>query len=271
MDWDDAYANAAHIPRSEAFAPRWAREAAAFRDATGARARLGIPYGAAPAERLDLFLPPSQSGAAPGGLLVFVHGGYWQRFGREDWSHLAAGAVARGWAVAIPGYTLCPGSRIAGITRAIGRAIACAAGLVPGPIRLAGHSAGGHLVSRMLCTDAPLPAEVAARVEHTVSISGVHDLRPLLRTRLNDALRLDPEEARAESPALSVPREGVRITAWVGAAERPEFVRQNALLANIWTGLGARTAAVEEQGRHHFDVIDGLADSESPLLRALLD
>jgi hypothetical protein len=122
----------------------------------------------------------------------------------------------------------------------------------------------------MLCTDAPLPAEVAARVEHTVSISGLHDLRPLLRTRLNDALRLDAQEAIAESPALAVPREGVRITAWVGKAERPEFLRQNALLANIWAGLGARTAAVEEPGRHHFDVIDGLADPDSPLLRAVL-
>jgi acetyl esterase/lipase len=266
MDWDDAYANAAHIPGSAAFPPRWARDAAAFRDAAGERARLGLPYGPAPADRLDLFLPAGP----PRGLLVFVHGGYWQRFGREDWSHLAAGGVARGWAVAMPGYTLCPGIRVTGITRAIGAAIACAAGMVAGPIRLAGHSAGGHLVSRMLCTDAPLPEEAASRLEHTVSISGVHDLRPLLRTRLNDALRLDPEEARAESPALADPREGVRITAWVGAAERPEFLRQNALLANIWTGLGARTAAVEEPGRHHFDVIDGLADPESPLLRALL-
>lgn len=269
MDWDDAYANAAHIPGSEAFPQRWKCEAAAFRNALGDRALLGIPYGEAPDERLDLFLP-RPPGDTPRGLVVIVHGGYWQRFGRGDWSHLAAGGVGRGWAVAVPGYALCPGARVAGITRAIGTALACAAGLVAGPIRLAGHSAGGHLVSRMLCTDAPLPEAVAARLEHTVSISGVHDLRPLLRTRLNDALRLDWPEARAESPALAVPRHGVGITCWVGADERPEFLRQNALLANIWTGLGARTAAVEEPGRHHFDVIDGLADPGSPLSRALL-
>ena len=103
----------------------------------------------------------------------------------------------------------------------------------------------------------------------TVSISGVHDLRPLLRTRLNDALRLDAGQARAESPALLEPREGVRLTAWVGAGERPEFIRQNALLANVWTGLGALTRAVEEPGRHHFDVIDGLTQPESSLTEAL--
>jgi acetyl esterase/lipase len=172
--------------------------------------------------------------------------------------------------VAVPGYTLCPGIRVSGITRQIGAALRRAAELVPGPIRLAGHSAGGHLVGRMLCADAPLPEDVARRIEHTVSISGVHDLRPLLRTRLNDALRLDHAEARAESPALATPREGARITCWVGADERPEFVRQSALLADVWAGLGARTRAVEQAGRHHFDVIDGLTDPEGPLTRALL-
>ena len=55
-----------------------------------------------------------------------------------------------------------------------------------------------------------------------------------------------------------------------GLDQRPEFVRQNALLANIWAGLGAATAAVEEPGRHHFDVIDGLARPDSPLMQALL-
>lgn len=264
MDWDDAYANAAHIRGSADYPPRWQREAADFRASLGARAR-EIRYGGEEAEVVDLFLPEGE----PKGLVVFVHGGYWQRFGRRDWSHLAAGALARGNAAAMPGYTLCPGIRVAGITRQIAAALARAAAEVSGPIRLAGHSAGGHLVSRMLCADAPLPADVAARIANTVSISGVHDLRPLLRTKLNDALRLDAEEARAESPALLEPREGVRLTAWVGAAERPEFVRQNALLANIWTGLGALTRAVEDPGRHHFDVIDGLARPDSPLMDAL--
>lgn len=265
MDWDDAYANAAHITGADDYPPRWQHAAAALRDALGPRAR-EIAYGEASAERLDLFLPED----SPQGLVVFVHGGYWRRFGRRDWSHLAAGSLARGWAVAMPGYTLCPEIRVSGITCQVGDAITRAAAEVTGPIRLAGHSAGGHLVCRMLCADAPLPAEIAARIGGTVSISGVHDLRPLLRTSINGDLRLDAAEARAESPALLEPRDGVRLTCWVGADERPEFVRQNALLANVWTGLGAVTAAVEVPGRHHFDIIDGLAEPDSPLMQALL-
>lgn len=268
MDWDDAYDNRGHTPGWESYPPRWAEAAAAFRarmEGAG-RARLDIPYGTHSRERLDLFLP---EGTAQG-LVAFVHGGYWRAFDRSDWSHLAEGALARDWAVALPGYTLCPAARISQITRQVGAAIAVAARQLGGPIRLVGHSAGGHLVTRMVCENAPLPASVAHRIAAVLSISGVHDLRPLLRTAINADLRLDREEARAESPALLTPRDDVPVTCWVGADELPEFRRQTALLANIWTGCGVETRAHEEPGRHHYDVIDGLADPDSPLMAALL-
>jgi len=268
MDWDDAYNNRAHIAEAEGYPPRWAAEAAALREriAAAGRARLDIAYGTAARERFDLFLP---KGVAQG-LVVFVHGGYWRAFGKSDWSHLAGGALARGWAVAMPGYTLCPRIRISGITRQVGAAITAAARELGGPIRLAGHSAGGHLVTRMLCEGAPLPQAVAARVVSVLSISGLHDLRPLIRTAMNGDLGLDRAEAAAESPALLEARPGVPVTCWVGSAERPEFRRQNALLANVWAGCGVATRAVEEPDRHHFDVIDGLCEPDSPLTAALL-
>ena len=268
MDWDDAYDNRGHIADAEDFPPRWGRRAAAFRKrmAAAGRARLDIAHGATARERFDLFLPQGMAL----GLVVFVHGGYWRAFGKADWSHLAQGPLERGWAVAMPGYTLCPQIRISGITRQIGAAIAAAACELGGPIRLAGHSAGGHLVTRMLCEDAPLADAVAARIVSVLSISGVHDLRPLIRTAMNEDLKLDRAEAAAESPALLAPRPGVPVTCWAGSAERPEFRRQNALLANIWTGCGVATRAVEEPDRHHFNIIDGLTEPDSPLTAALL-
>lgn len=261
-DWDDAYANGAHIPGAEGFVPRWQAEAAAFRQAAGGE--LDIPYGAGAPERLDLFVPEG----APRGLCVFVHGGYWMAFDKSVWSHLAGGALALGWAVALPSYPLAPGARIAEITAAATAAITAAAALVPGPLRLAGHSAGGHLVARMACAPSPLPAAVAARLEHVLSISGLHDLRPLLATRMNATLGLTLAEARAESPALCEPLPGTRLTAWVGADERPEFRRQSALIANAWAGFDTDIRLVEAPGRHHFDVIAELALPGSALTRA---
>ena len=267
-DWDDAYANGVNIARGERWPDAWAEPARAFRDrlAGEGRAKLDLAYGDGPRNRFDLFLPTD----IPKGLVVFVHGGFWLRLDKSFLSHLAAGPLAHGHAVAMPSYTLCPGIRISGIVGEVAAAIEAAAGMVAGPVRLTGHSAGGHLATRMICADSPLSAAVRARIANTVSISGVHDLRPLMRTQMNASLNIDAAEARAQSPALLEPLAGARLACWVGAAERSEFVRQNALLANVWTGLGAATLCVEEPDRHHFDVVDGLADPSHALTTTLL-
>jgi acetyl esterase/lipase len=259
VDWDDAYSNTAHIPGGEEFPPRWAAHAAAY-CAAAKGAEIDLAYGGHPRELVDIFHPEGEAR----GLAVFVHGGYWMAFDKSTWSHLAEGARRRGWAVALPSYVLAPEARIGAITGQIARAISFAAARVAGPIRLSGHSAGGHLVSRMVCEGGPLDEGTAARVERVVSISGLHDLQPLLRTAMNATLGLTEAEARAESAALTAPRPGARVTAWVGAAERPEFLRQSELLVEAW---GDAAKLVVDPERHHFDVIDGLADPDSALAR----
>ncbi|WP_179379472.1 alpha/beta hydrolase [Jannaschia marina] len=262
-DWDDAYANMAHVPGSDALPGLWSEAAAAFR----ARARVErLETGSHPREVCDLVLPEDP----PRGLAVFVHGGYWMRTEPAMWTHLAEGAAARGWAVALPGYVLAPEARLTAIAEQVARGIAVAAARVGGPIRLAGHSAGGHLVTRLVCTDSPLDLGVAERVEHVLSISGLHDLRPLMQTEMNATLHLDEAEASAESPALLRPMEGTRLTAWVGGGERPEFLRQTRLIDAIWPGLLALTRAVVDGDHHHFSVIEGLTEAESAITEAFV-
>ncbi len=121
IDWDDAYANGAHIARAEDYPPLWSLRAAEFRAAHPPES-LG---------RGHLFRP---AGAARG-LVVFVHGGYWMKFDPSVWSHLAAGPLGAGWAVAMPAYTLAPAVRIGQMTREIATAICEAATRVDGPSR----------------------------------------------------------------------------------------------------------------------------------------
>lgn len=259
---DDAYANAAHIPGAADYPPRWERAAEALREGLIEQglADLDLAYGDSPRQRFDLFHP----GAEPKGLMVFVHGGYWLRFDKSVWSHLAAGALSHGWAVAMPSYDLCPQVRIADITRQVAKAVTASAAMVAGPIVLAGHSAGGHLVTRML-QPGLLPDAVALRLRHVLSISPVSDLRPLMRTSMNADFKLDDASARVESPALMVERLPVPVTIWVGADERPVFLDQARWLAEAW-GCGH----VVDEGRHHFDVIDALADGHSGMIGCLL-
>ena len=261
IDWEDAFINASYIEGGESYPQLWLDRAADFRAQIEDRLS-EIAYGSGAREKMDVFRPEGDSK----GLLVFIHGGYWRAFSKDHWSHLAAGALARGWTVVMPGYTLAPENTVPGITAQISRAIVEAAGLVDGPIHLAGHSAGGHLATRMVSDDSTLPTPIAERIARVISISGLHDLRPLVMNSLNEILGLTPQIAAAESPALHSVRPGVRVTAWVGAAERPEFLRQAALLAESWPSADLIAAP----NRHHFNVIEELCDPSSHLVEALL-
>ncbi|PSL18659.1 alpha/beta hydrolase [Shimia abyssi] len=257
MDFDDAFANAAHIENGDAYPAKWAQQAKQFREIS--TSQIGVPYGEGDRHKFDLFLPRD----TPKGLFVFVHGGYWLRFDRSSWSHLAKGAVERGWAVAMPSYDLAPIVRIAEITKQMAQAVSVAAKMVDGPIMLAGHSAGGHLVARTICPGV-LPDTAAARITRVVPISPVSDLRPLMKTSMNADLRLDDAECTAESPVLQTPLPSVQVTVWVGAQERPVFLDQASQLAKAWNCDCMITG-----GKHHFDVIDVLHDPDSDLSRML--
>lgn len=254
MELDDAYANAAYIPGGDAYPDKWAELAAAFR--AQAVCELDLPYGETPRQRFDLFHPPRLAR----GVVIFVHGGYWLRFDKSFWSHLAAGPLAHGWAVAMPSYDLCPDVRISDIGEQIAAAIATIADRVPGPIRLIGHSAGGQLVARVAARRAPWLDRLAG----VVTVSPVADLAPLMRTSMNADLRIDADEAATQSP-VHLPAPSAPVTVWVGAAERPAFLSQATLLSEVW-----HCPLVVAPDQHHFSVIEDLATPESPLTRALI-
>lgn len=260
MKLDDAYANGAYISGAADFPPRWAKQAQAFRDQLGARAQVGLRYGDSDRQVFDFFHPEG----VPRGTFVFVHGGYWRAFDASSWSHLAAGALARGWAVAMPSYDLCPNVRISQITRQVGTALAAIADRTHGPMALAGHSAGGHLVARMM-DPLIVPGEVRDRIGHVMPISPLGYLVPLMETSMNQDFQLDAVEAQAESPINMTPPHGAKVTVWVGGDERPAFLEQAEALARAW---GA--AHVVAEGLHHFDVINPLADPESDMLKVAL-
>lgn len=261
MKNDRAYNNVDFIPDGAAYPDRWTEEARAFREIEAAvgRARLNLAYGTGERQKMDVFYPSGKSH----GVVVFVHGGYWLKFDRSFWSHFASGLTERGWVVAMPSYTLAPKARITEIGREVAQAVATVADLVSGPVRLSGHSAGGQLVARV-AQPGMLPVPVRARLQKVVPISPVGDLRPLMETSMNADLKVDDAEALAESPTL-LPAPGVPVSVWVGGEERPVFLDQAQWLAEAW-----KAEQVVVEGRHHFDVIDGLRDPQSDLVAAIL-
>ena len=100
---DAAYDVERSVPDFMAYARQYvAASDAARRDL---RHVADVRYGETLAEYADIY--PAASGGAP--VLVFVHGGYWHLFSKDEWSHLAAGPLAR----ATEGPLAQPGPRAA--------------------------------------------------------------------------------------------------------------------------------------------------------------
>lgn len=264
IDWNDEFANAKYIPNGSSYPKLWKQLADSFRS-KWLNKNLDCRYGEHPRQRFDLFLPTGQNV----GLVIFVHGGYWLDFDKSFWSHLARGVCENNWTCAIPSYVLAPEAKISEITQMISVVIETCATKISGPIVLIGHSAGGHLVSRMACKTTVLKPKTSARIQRIYSISGIHDLTNLLYTEMNSKLALTRSEVFQESPSKLMPRPNVKVVCWVGAKERPEFLRQADLLFHAWTRALPSIERVVEHNKHHFNVIESLTDPNSILTRTV--
>ena len=257
---DAAYNNSAAVADSPAL------NAARVADSAICRAEwagtLDVPYGPAERQRWDIFPAPDPN--AP--CFVFIHGGYWQRNTREEFTCLGAGLRAHGWSVALPGYTLAPGASMTAITAEIGTALDWLAAHGPahgvaGPVLLSGWSAGGHLTAMALGHE---------RVSAGLAISGLFELGPIRDTYLNDALRLTDEEVATLSPLRLEPvRKTLAIT--YGTAELPPLVADSRDLHAKRAAAHLPGALVPAPGADHFTIVEQLRRPDGLLVRAALD
>jgi arylformamidase len=272
MDIEAEYDNRARVPEYEQIFLRWARDAENYRaDALEEdRAELGLSYGDTPRQTVDLFLP---QGGAAAPLALFVHGGYWRSLDPSLFSHLARGLNARGVAVAVTGYDLCPIVTIADIIEQIRRVCVFLWQRRGQRMLVYGHSAGGHLAACMVATDWPslYPKVPADLIPAGYVASGLFDLSPLLKTSVNQDLKLDAETARAVSPQFWPLPRGRVLNAVAGALESDEFRRQSRAVAETWKQAGAETSFAEIAGANHFTIADVLADPESSMTARVVE
>src|SRR5215468_7037386 len=244
---DTAYDNSAAVPSYEAIRVDWDARSARVRQSR--RGHLDLAYGAAPRQRLDLFL--AERPRAP--TLMFIHGGYWQTNDKERFAFIAEGPLARGINVAVVEYTLAPEARMDRIVEEIRRSVAWLAdhlgehGADPARIYVSGHSAGGHLTAMAMSLGA---------VKGGVAISGLYDLEPIRLNYLNDKLGLDAAEAQRNSPMFHLPRTSAPLVVTYGTAELPELCRQSIDYAAAWTKRGLPGRLLPVEGADHFTILE---------------
>lgn len=267
IDYEVEYNNRARVPEHPQIFAQWGRDAAAFR-ASQPKATLGQRYGDTERQYLDIF-PAADSGAP---LAMFIHGGYWRALDPSMHSHLAAGPVARGIAVAVAGYDLAPKVTIAQIIDQMRAACLMLWRNHKKRFVVYGHSAGGHLAACMMATDwtaldKSAPADL---VPAAYAVSGVFDLTPLTHNSMNADYNLNETTAKAVSPMLWPAPHGRILDCVVGGIESSEFIRQSRDMAKAWNG-DTRTRFEEIAGTNHFTVVAPLAEANSAMTSRVVE
>ncbi|MDO8361159.1 MAG: alpha/beta hydrolase [Devosia sp.] len=218
-----------HAPdlfRTRNFVPDFDRYTAQYKSRSVAtrsrlRSRLDVPYGKGPAERLDLFFPEHQSGPAP--VHLFIHGGYWRMFAKEDFSFVADTVTAAGGIAAILDYALMPAVRMEAIVGQVRRAVqwlgdfAGQHGGDPSRLTISGHSAGAQLCCWLLDASRTVP------VQSALLVSGIYDLAPLQHSFLQPEIGLTDDEIARWSPLRASFSTAAKVTIMVGQLETAPF------------------------------------------------
>ena len=265
IDYEVEYNNRARVPENPAIIAGWARDAAAYR---AAHPPLVLRYGDGARHTIDVFAGHDQHAAT----VMFIHGGYWQALDASFFSHLAAGLNAHGISVALPNYDLCPAVSVSDIIDQM-RAACRVLAKQGRRLVVSGHSAGGHLAACLLATDwhAIDPALPPGLIRAGYADSGLFDLRPLVPTSVNIALRMDEATAHAISPLFWTPPVDSVFDAVVGGDESSEYFRQSRTLVEQWGAAGVATRFGTVPGANHFTVIAPLADTNSAMVARLVE
>lgn len=258
---DVAYDNTSAVENSGEYLALWARRSSTL------RARqpelMDIAYGPRERNRLDVF----RSGRENAPLLVFIHGGYWQRNSKDVFCCMAEGLLPHGIDVACLGYTLAPEASLGGIINEVKDALhwlrrsGPALGVAQRRLIVSGWSAGGHLAAM---------AMAMPEVDAGLAISGIFDLEPIRLSVLNEKVMLQPDDISRLSPMSTLPKAAGQLTVAYGAAELPELQRQSQEYARAWLSSGLAGAKLQVADANHFSILEHLRNPDGVLALAAL-
>ncbi|CAL8072914.1 unnamed protein product [Calicophoron daubneyi] len=166
-------------------------------------------------EAFDWFPPEKSSTDGVIKVVVYIHGGFWRAITLAECSHWATSVTSAGGVFVALSYRLAPWQSISMMPQQLCKAMqkiyehtvrrmSSEGNQTPRlALSLVGHSAGAHLSVELIAAagDAKENQCWLQSLDSLVLISGLYDLRPIIYTSVNQALKLQSEEeAWAVSP-----------------------------------------------------------------------
>ena len=258
------------VPEYPQLAKKRAEQARRVR--RSAKSWLGVPYGSSPREKLDIY-PADHPG---GPVLVYIHGGYWRSGSKEDNCNFVPVFTERGASVVLVEYDLCPTVTVSDIVRQTRSAIAWVYRNIlrysgnPAKIYVSGHSAGGHLTAMALAHDWPSEGLPRDLIKGAVATSGVYDLDVVMRISVQEQVKLTPELAKENSPFHHPPLPVSPVIVAVGGAEPKGWQQMSEDFSKLCKERGLDCEYLIIPGANHYTMSEHLADTDSPLVQAML-
>ncbi len=241
----------------------------------GYRARIDLPYGNAPHEKLDLYLP--EQGKGPWPAVLFLHGGRWTNGDKAQYRFVAHAFATAGIAAAIVGYRTWP---LAGFPAFVQDAASAQAflhgnaaelGLARDRIFLVGHSAGAHIAA-LLATATPWLAEAGAArssIAGFVGIAGPYDFLPIREAELREIF--GPEESHeASQPILYVDGREPPSLLLHGRRDRTVAPRNSARFGREINRRGGSARVLTYDRLDHTRIVGALSARIGPLFGPVL-
>jgi arylformamidase len=229
-----------------------------------------IPYGNGPRECLDIFHSSNKGSKT----LVFIHGGYWQKFDKSSFHFIADGFAGYGITTVIINYPLMPSVTMDEVVKSCLKAIDWIHSNIaqwngdPDQLYIAGHSAGGHLAAMLMTKENDQNDK--SFIKGVCAISGLFDLEPIQLSNINDVLQMDRATAIRNSPIQKSPVESSPLLLAVGADETNEFIDQSRELYNNWKNKNKGIDCLEIQGMNHFSILSSIDDRNSLLHESIV-
>lgn len=252
----DSYRIRDHVADFDAIVADIRARSAQTRSAVPMRAN--VAYGEDPTETVDLFFPANPGPSLP--VHVFIHGGYWRMFSKEDYSCVAQTVTQAGAIAVIVDYALMPSVRMATIVDQVRRAKAWVIANIadhggdPARLTVSGHSAGAHL-STFLFNDPETPSGVGA----ALLLGGLYELQPLQSSFLHAEIAITDDEVARFSPMRHRHNAHTRVVVAVGELETPPFLQQAQAFRDVMAGQGLSVALHPVPSRNHMDSVRDLA------------
>ncbi|MFC0772023.1 alpha/beta hydrolase [Terrimonas alba] len=261
QELDLQYNNRFHVPDFEDYLQRWEKLSSDVLEKY--KVIQNIPYGDKPRECLDIFSSPKPFSKT----LVFIHGGYWQRFDKTLFHFIAGAFAGYGITTVLINYPLAPDVTIDQIVTSCSEAIGWINKNIASfngdadQIYIAGHSAGAHLAAMLMTVEEKQNHKTS--IKGVCALSGLFNLTPVQLSNINEVLKMDKETATRNSPVFKEPVEQCPLLIAVGGEETNEFLDQSMELDNKWKNKNSSTQLMVLPGLNHFSILDSFCDANS--------